>query len=121
MAGTVQQPMPCLTVLTFWMSCSISALLSRDSLPCPVRQFTSFSRSFLSSVPLSSKSLRRGKLRFSRAAVTPESHEQLHLARKGPGSLRTQQAPRCTSRCTSWCQTSSSHREFLKLPSPWVL
>lgn len=61
-AGTTQWLMPCLMVLTFWMSCSISVLLSCDSSPCPVRQFTSFSRSFLSSVPSSSKSLGRGKL-----------------------------------------------------------
>lgn len=84
-ARTLQQPVPCLTVLTFRMSCSISVLLSRDSSPCPVRQFTSFSRSFLSRVPSSSKSVGRGKLCFGRAALTPESHKHPCSERRGPG------------------------------------
>jgi len=82
--GTAQRPVPSRMVLTFWMSCSISALLSRDSSPCPVRQFTSFSRSFLSRVPSSSKSLGRGKSRFSRATAT-QSHKHPCSARRGPG------------------------------------
>lgn len=106
-AGIMLWLMSGLMVLTFWMSCSISALLSRDSSPCPVRQFTSFSRSFLSRVPSSSKSLEKGKLCFVRATATPESREE-----RAWQSEDTASSTLHLSWCTASNQTSSSNRSF---------